>query len=64
MAKKAEPNRTKDASCFVRMSTDDRERFEEAIERLLEDVPGAKMGVGAFLIEAGRRWSGEILGKK
>lgn len=64
MPKKAEPNRTKDASCFVRMSQDDRDRFEDAIEKLLEDVPGAKMGVGEFLIQAGRRWAGEILGKK
>lgn len=46
------------------MSSDDRERFEEAIEKMLEYVPGAKMGVGSFLIEAGRRWAGEILGKK
>lgn len=65
MAKKPEANRSKTNSCFVRMSDEDRDLFERAIDKLLTDVPvPVRMGVGLFLIEAGRRWAKEILGKK
>jgi uncharacterized protein (DUF1778 family) len=63
MQKKA-PNRTTDASCFVRMPQEDRDLIEKAIAKQLEDLPAAKMGVGAFMLSAAVEKAKEILGKK
>ena len=64
MPKKPPPNRTMEASCFVRMPGEDRDRIEAAIAKLLKDVPGAKMGVGAFMLRAAVEKAKQILGEK
>jgi len=63
MPKKA-PNRSKTDSVFVRMSEDDRELFERAIAKQLEDLPEAKIGVGAFMLTAAREKARKVLGEK
>ena len=58
------PNRTAASSVFVRLKTEDRQLMEEAIARLLEDVPEAKLTIGRFLVAAGVARAREILGKR
>jgi hypothetical protein len=55
MQKKAAPNRSTDASCFVRMGSDQREVMETAALRKLgtAGIAGARFGLGKFLLAAG-----------
>lgn len=50
---KKSPNRTTDASCFVRMPSEDREIIEKAIDKLLAQAPmPMRLGVGSFMLAA------------
>jgi hypothetical protein len=66
MTKKPPPNRTQEASCFVRMSQAERDLMERAIEKQLSeaDLDGAKLTLGKFLLGAGVRRAKEVLGEK
>jgi hypothetical protein len=66
MAKKPPPNRTTDASCFVRMAEDERALMEKAIAKQLADagIDDAKLTLGKFLLGAGVREARRILGVK
>jgi hypothetical protein len=55
MQKKAPPNRSTDASCFVRMGNDQREVLVDSAQRKLgtAGIAGARFGLGKFLLAAG-----------
>jgi len=63
MQKKA-PNRSTGASVFIRMPQEDRDLIEKAIAKQLEDLPAAKMGVGAFMLSAAVEKARKILSGK
>jgi hypothetical protein len=58
------PNRIAASSVFVRLRSEDRQLMEEAIAKLLADVPEAKLTIGRFLVSAGIARAKEILGRK
>jgi uncharacterized protein (DUF1778 family) len=64
-AKKA-PNRSAEASCFVRMSDEDRDLLERAAAKQLADagVPDAKLTLGKFILGAAKREARRILNEK
>jgi uncharacterized protein (DUF1778 family) len=64
-AKKA-PNRSAEASCFVRMSDDDRDLLLRAAAKQLADsgIPDAKLTLGKFILGAAKREAKKILGEK
>lgn len=66
MAKKPPPNRSTEASCFVRMATDERALMERAIAKQLDEaeIAGAKLTLGKFLLAAGLKEARRIVDGK
>jgi uncharacterized protein (DUF1778 family) len=47
----------------VRCTPDQRELLERAARKLVEDVPGARLGLSALLLEAGLARAREVVGE-
>jgi hypothetical protein len=64
MPSKKLPNRTAGASVFVRLRDEDRQLMEQAIAKLLVDVPEAKLTIGRFMVSAGVARAKDVLARK
>jgi hypothetical protein len=62
--KKRDKNRTSDAAIFVRLTSDQRQHIELAIQRQLDEagIPGAKLTIGKWLVNVGMVAANKILG--
>jgi hypothetical protein len=49
----ASENRNADATVFVRLTRGEKDEIRAACDRLIVDVPGARLGIGSFLKGAG-----------
>jgi hypothetical protein len=61
---KSKPVRSTDAVVYVYCSAADKKLLEDAAEKLVEAIPGAKMPVYSFVLEAALERARGVLGKK
>ena len=64
MARPKNPERTVDASAYVRMTRDERATIERAVAKQLEGITGATGSVPKFLLAAALKEAKRILGEK
>lgn len=64
VARPKNPDRTVDASTYVRMTREERTTIERAVAKQLEGITGATGSVPKFLLAAGLKEAKKILGEK